>query len=499
MRRLVLVIGIGILAMLLSSCGLKLPDHIDLPTINPPTAETADPAHEVEVVSFTQVGNSLSVRLRNPNPDVGLVRSPFELAMIDQAGAVIATEGQGGVPGASINTIYQLPPGGEYGLDILGVPNGRTVASVELTVLGSWFKWDTVNPPLVTVTGANILPDPGYSGPSVTGRLTLDKDGPLNVVVGAFVKTSAGTVVSDVRVECMQTGQRRTFQTSSIADTRGPYSLDRIVAYPTAVKNAGPKFDPNCSSAPASAPPRCKRSRTTPPTPSPQSPPVPSSSPPPYTPRPALTGDPAANIDYLLLTSTEVRSIVGGSSDLQVDGTMGAGPSDNSALVEPPTCVGVIFTAEQSVYGGTDFVALRDKTLRDRDGWGILVQQTVAVYPTPDQALALLTSSEIRWRECARGEVSYRVPGTNGEVGWNFNLGDVELQDDVLTVSMAGINRSSGNSACQQAVGVRANVVVGVRSCNGNPDIPINATVADPNLAGTSAKRLAVAILDGIS
>ena len=498
MRRLVLVIGIGILAMLLSSCGLKLPDHIDLPTINPPTAETADPAHEVEVVSFTQVGNSLSVRLRNPNPDVGLVRSPFELAMIDQAGAVIATEGQGGVPGASINTIYQLPPGGEYGLDILGVPNGRTVASVELTVLGSWFKWDTVNPPLVTVTGENILPDPGYSGPSVTGRLTLDKDGPLNVVVGAFVKTSAGTVVSDVRVECMQTGQRRTFQTSSIADTRGPYSLDRIVAYPTAVKNAGPKFDPNCSSAPASAPPPVASvPRTTPPTPSPQSPPVPSSSPPPYTPRPALTGDPAANIDYLLLTSTEVRSIVGGSSDLQVDGTMGAGPSDNSALVEPPTCVGVIFTAEQSVYGGTDFVALRDKTLRDRDGWGILVQQTVAVYPTPDQALALLTSSESDGANvpAVRSLTGCREPteksdGTSISATWNFRT-------DVLTVSMAGINRSSGNSACQQAVGVRANVVVGVRSCNGNPDIPINATVADPNLAGTSAKRLAVAFSTG--
>jgi hypothetical protein len=88
------------------------------------------------------------------------------------------------------------------------------------------------------------------------------------------------------------------------------------------------------------------------------------SSPAPYTPRPALTGDPASNIDYLLLTSDEVRSIVGGSSDLQVDGSLAAGPSDNSALVEPPVCVGVIFTAEQSVYGGNTFTAMRDETLR---------------------------------------------------------------------------------------------------------------------------------------
>ncbi|MDQ2636400.1 MAG: hypothetical protein M3Y83_05940 [Actinomycetota bacterium] len=216
------------------------------------------------MVSFTQVGSSLSVRLRNPNPDVGLVRSPFELALVDPAGTVIATEGQGGLPGTPVNTIYQLPPGGEYGLDIATVPNGKTVASVELTVIGKWFKWDTVNPPTVTVTDATVRGDTGYSGPSATGRLTLDKDGPLNVVVKAFVITPLGTVVSDVTLDCVQTGQQRTFETNSYAfDARGPYRLDKIVAYTTAVKGAGPEFSPNCSSAPASASPTVA-TRTTP-------------------------------------------------------------------------------------------------------------------------------------------------------------------------------------------------------------------------------------------
>jgi hypothetical protein len=235
-----LTVALCILAAFTTACGLKLPSQINLPT----AATATDPSsHQVEVVSFAQVGNSLSVRLRNPNPDVGLVRSPFELAMIDKAGAVIATEGQGGVPGAAVNTIYQLPPGGEFGLDA-DVPNGKTVASVELTDLGEWLRWDTVNPPIVTVTDAAVLPDPGYSGPSTTGRLTLDKDGPLNVVVVAFVKTSAGTVVSRVNVDCTRTGQHRTFQTRSFADARGPYELDKIVAYTTSVKGAGPQFQP---------------------------------------------------------------------------------------------------------------------------------------------------------------------------------------------------------------------------------------------------------------
>jgi hypothetical protein len=59
---------------------------------------------------------------------------------------------------------------------------------------------------------------------------------------------------------------------------------------------------------------------------------------------------------------------------------------------------------------------------------------------------------------------------------------------------MAGINRESGDNACQQAHRIRANVIVGVRTCL-TPDIPTTATVADPNLAGQYAQRLASEIL----
>ena len=246
--------------MIISSCGLKLPDQFAFPT----GARTANPAHQIEV-SFTQVGSSLSVRLRNPNPDVGLVRSAFEMALIDHTGAVIATEGQGGLPGAPANTIYQLPPGGEYGLDNVTVPKGKTVASVELTVLGQWFVWDALDPPVVTITDATVNPDTGYSGPSVTGRIALDNGGPLNVVVMAFVQTSAGTVVSRVVVECAEAGQGRAFETKSFSfDARGPYRLDKVIAYPTAVEGAGPEFTPNCSSAAGSAPPVVSGPRATP-------------------------------------------------------------------------------------------------------------------------------------------------------------------------------------------------------------------------------------------
>ena len=197
-------------------------------------------------MSFTQIGDSLSVQLRNPNRDIGLVRSPFELAMIDKAGAVIATAGQDGLPGSKASTIYQLPPLGQYGLSGIRVPQGKTVASVELTITGKWLQWSTVNAPTVALTDEVLGPDSGFSGPTVTGRVVLNSDGPQNIIVVAFVKTPPGTVVSDVFVDCVQPGQHRTFEAQSFDDIRGPYELERVVAYPTSVKGAGPQYTPTC-------------------------------------------------------------------------------------------------------------------------------------------------------------------------------------------------------------------------------------------------------------
>ena len=213
-----------------------------------PNAEPAapgEPARKVEV-SFTQIGNSLNVRLHNPNPDVGLLRSPFELALLDESGAIIANKGSEGLPGTPVSTIYQLPPNGDFGFSSLEAPPGKAVASMELTITGKWLEWSAVDPPQVTITDAAAVPDSGYSGPSATGRVSLDKDGPLNTIVVAFVRTPAGTVVSTTFSDCLQVGQPRVFETKSFDDVRGPYELESVVAYVTSVKGIGPEYTPGC-------------------------------------------------------------------------------------------------------------------------------------------------------------------------------------------------------------------------------------------------------------
>lgn len=221
--------------------------------------------------------------------------------------------------------------------------------------------------------------------------------------------------------------------------------------------------------------------------------------PPPVTPTSTATGFPASNIDSVLPTPTVVSRVLG-TANLQVKSTQGM--SDHSGLVTPFTCVGVIFGADRKVYANSGFDAILDQTLGPANysystTGPTEVEQTVAVFPTAQQAQNVLTSSQRQWQACAAGKVGYRVPGTNGEVGWDFDLGSVQLRDDILTVAMAGINNESGDNACQQALGIRANVIVGARTCL-VPTIPPTATVADPNLAGQYAKQLASEILSGI-
>lgn len=214
------------------------------PTASPSPEPTPDPPQAVEVLGIAQAGTELTVRLRNPNEDVGLVRSGFELAILDDAGSILGVEGASGLPGASCCTIYQLPPGGEFAL-VLPIFDG-TAASVELTVLGDWETWSELDPAIATVSNESVQVDRGFGGPVVTGRVAVDQPGPFNVWVGAYVETPAGIVVASGFAECVTDAGPRAFEVQSFGDVRGPYTLVQVVAYPTTVAGAGDSFTPDC-------------------------------------------------------------------------------------------------------------------------------------------------------------------------------------------------------------------------------------------------------------
>lgn len=208
------------------------------PTVIPSPTPTPEPEAAAPEVAFNHLGSTLMVRIDNPNEGIGLIRAGFELTLLADDGAIIEVVGSRGLPGAACCTIYQLPPGGSFGLSYPMNPNGPRVHSVELVVVDEWVDWDSVDVPAVELSNVSVQSD-DFSGPRVTGRAsvpTADSEGPFNVWIVGFVDSPSGFIVAANAVECVRTSDPRAFDVNSfVFDVQGPYELLDVVAYTTTV------------------------------------------------------------------------------------------------------------------------------------------------------------------------------------------------------------------------------------------------------------------------
>jgi serine/threonine protein kinase len=236
-------------------------------------------------------------------------------------------------------------------------------------------------------------------------------------------------------------------------------------------------------------------------------PPPPASSGPPPAP-PTFT---ASAIDSLMLSPAEVRSLtegvfhgVGEGQDMVVSNSS-YGMSDNASQVRPPACVGVIFGAEHAVYSGAGYQEIRDQTL-DPSSYtsGVQLEQTAIVFPTLDNAQASLASQTKQWQSCTKlpsgipGSTGMQMGQRHGEGGYTWTLSDVSVQPNMITLKMAGYDNEAGSDqACQQALGVRANVLVKIRACQGITTTSV--IFQDTSAAGNYGQVLAQAMLQRVA
>lgn len=78
----------------------------------------------------------------------------------------------------------------------------------------------------------------------------------------------------------------------------------------------------------------------------------------------------------------------------------------------------------------------------------------------------MVERSQKQWDACTTKDVDV----TLGYSSAGYALGNVQRDGDLMTVRMADNGGLHGPRACQQAMGVRNNVVVETRTCN-VPDI----------------------------
>lgn len=118
--------------------------------------------------------------------------------------------------------------------------------------------------------------------------------------------------------------------------------------------------------------------------------------PPPKSGTASLTQD----LDAILLSADQINAVMR-SSGMQ-PGAIGRAPFHPTFTLSNPDCSGTLAVAEDSVYAGSGYTAMREQRLQERgENRQHLVGQAAVRFPAADQASAFVKSSADKWRACA--------------------------------------------------------------------------------------------------
>lgn len=167
-----------------------------------------------------------------------------------------------------------------------------------------------------------------------------------------------------------------------------------------------------------------------------------------------------SGLDQVLLSVSDIGSIVGGSG-LQVSNSA-EDLADSSDIVDNVECLGVVFAAEQQVYEGSNWKAVRDQIIREpEDNKKHWVEQTVVLFPSGEKAADFFHTTRDEWKNCA--DTSVTTQGS-GDTSYQWKLGKPsEPSDAEITIDMA--QQNSDNWSCQHALGAVSNVIVEAIAC----------------------------------
>lgn len=274
---------------------------------------------------------------------------------------------------------------------------------------------------------------------------------------------------------------------------------------------------PSVPSSPTPAPVSAAPASPSAPAPAPPTP----AAPPPVPQRASSTGV----VDSALLTTEELSRLLGGvpvTADAAGGVTVPAlkmtassyGPTDHASQVTPPSCVGVVFTADIRVYGESPVEKMKTESFAPASYGPTYygpsrLEQTVAVFPTAADAQNLFAEQQRQWHECGNqahppypDNPETDVGVTLGyEQGRGFTLGKIQRDGgDIISLSMASNDGLNGPDACQQSMGIRDNVIVEARTCKA-PNLPSISPMVrpDPKWAMPVAQQLVAAMLNKVS
>lgn len=133
--------------------------------------------------------------------------------------------------------------------------------------------------------------------------------------------------------------------------------------------------------------------------------------------------------------------------------------NDNSDSVSDRDCLGAVLAAEELVYSGSDWTAVRDHVMQEpgaNDHW---VEQVVVLYPSAKKATNFAEDAKSLWQRCENATVD--VATGNNVSTWD--VGAPGLSGAIMTQMVS--QRNAADWRCQHALSAVSNVVVEVWAC----------------------------------
>ena len=166
-----------------------------------------------------------------------------------------------------------------------------------------------------------------------------------------------------------------------------------------------------------------------------------------------------SDLGQVMLSVGAINGIMDATGIRQVASTEGM--SDNSDAVSDIDCLGAIYGAEEKVYEGSDWTAVRDQVLQEptsnNNHW---VEQIAVLFPSADKAQKFVEQSRSTLRKCEGSSIDI----DNDEVHSTWEIGDADVAGEILTQSVE--QRNAGGWGCQHALAGASNLVVEAWACS---------------------------------
>jgi PknH-like protein len=163
-------------------------------------------------------------------------------------------------------------------------------------------------------------------------------------------------------------------------------------------------------------------------------------------------------LDRVLLPIDEINDILG-TADLEFTSDMDE-MTDSSDKVSDPDCLGAMFGAEEAVYKGSGWTAVRDIVARepedDNDHW---IEQTAVIYPEAGNADRFFEKSRSIWEKCAGSSLAVDTEDTSSL--WEFE--EVAVGDGLIT--QIATQEDADGWGCQHALAAASNMTAETWVC----------------------------------